>query len=171
MGAKDPSEGESRIECHTDLSAFFYETLRGALASRRVEAPVPTERYLVDLLADLGHDETVLAQSLVVLELESPGPRPRGAARAAALARRTGALSISGLSTRTSSTTAVARLRERGGQPRLPLRRASWPARAHAVHRGRARRCSSISVSASSPTPTCSTTCASDLRSVRATTC
>jgi hypothetical protein len=71
MGAKDPATGESCIECHTDLSAFFYETLRGALASRRVEAPVPTERYLVDLLADLGHDETVLAHSLVALELES----------------------------------------------------------------------------------------------------
>jgi hypothetical protein len=67
----DVDAGESLIECHTDLSAFFHDTLRSALSSRRVEAPPPTERYLVDLLADLGHDETVLSQSLVALELES----------------------------------------------------------------------------------------------------
>jgi hypothetical protein len=71
MGANDLEASEPLIECHADLSGFFYETLKSALATRRVEAPVPTERYLVDLLADLGHDETVLARSLVALELAS----------------------------------------------------------------------------------------------------
>jgi hypothetical protein len=94
MGTNDATE--PRIECHSDLSAFFYETLRSALSSRRVEAPVPTERYLVDLLADLGHDETVLARSLVALELESQELAPdERLEQLRALGDR--ALSISGL--------------------------------------------------------------------------
>ena len=73
MGAKEenPSAHEALIECHHDLSSFFHDTLRSALASRRIDAPPPTERYLVGLLAELGHDETVLNKSLVELELES----------------------------------------------------------------------------------------------------
>jgi hypothetical protein len=69
-------DNASLIECHTNLSGFFHETLRSALASRRVEAPVHTERYLVDLLSDLGHDETVLGRSLVELELDSQELEP-----------------------------------------------------------------------------------------------
>jgi hypothetical protein len=73
MGAKDqaPATNETLIECHADLSTFFHETLRSALESRRVDVPARTERYLVGLLAELGHDETVLSRSLVELELES----------------------------------------------------------------------------------------------------
>jgi hypothetical protein len=73
MGAKDlaPNANEPLIECHSDLSSFFHDTLRSALASRRIDAPARTERYLVGLLAELGHDETVLNKSLVELELES----------------------------------------------------------------------------------------------------
>jgi hypothetical protein len=73
MGAREPAPNENQalIECHTDLAAFFHETLRSAFASRRIEAPVRTERYLVGLLAELGHDETMLNKSLVELELES----------------------------------------------------------------------------------------------------
>lgn len=62
------SDGQStRIECHIDLSAYFHETLTHALASRRVEAPAPTEFYLVGLLSALGHDTAALSRSLVEL--------------------------------------------------------------------------------------------------------
>jgi hypothetical protein len=72
MGANhEAPTNEPLIECHSDLSSFFHETLRSALVSRRIEPPERTERYLVDLLSDLGHDETVLSRSLVELELES----------------------------------------------------------------------------------------------------
>jgi hypothetical protein len=57
------------IECHTDLRAFFHETLTRALASRKVEAPPTTEYYLVSLLAVLGHDTAPLARSFVELEI------------------------------------------------------------------------------------------------------
>jgi len=57
----------TRIECHIDLSAYFHETLTHALATRRVEAPPPTEFYLVGLLTALGHDSAALSRSLVEL--------------------------------------------------------------------------------------------------------
>jgi hypothetical protein len=60
-----------RIECHHDLRAFFHETLTRALASRGVEAPPPTEHYLVGLLALLGHNTAPLSHSLVELELDA----------------------------------------------------------------------------------------------------
>lgn len=98
MGANDTSSDGPfpLIEPCADLAGFFHETLRSALASRRVDAPVHTERYLVDLLADLGHDETVLARSLVELELD--GQELGGEAKLERM-RSLGdqALSISGL--------------------------------------------------------------------------
>ncbi len=60
-----------RIECHQDLRAFFHETLTRALVSRKVEAPPPTEHYLVGLLSMLGHDTEALSRSLVELELDA----------------------------------------------------------------------------------------------------
>ncbi len=53
------------------MRAFFHETLTRALASRGVEAPPPTEHYLVSLLALLGHDTAPLSRSLVELELDA----------------------------------------------------------------------------------------------------
>ncbi len=58
------------IECHVDLQAYFHEVLTRALASRRVDAPAPTEFYLVGLLATLGHDTAALSRSLVELSSE-----------------------------------------------------------------------------------------------------
>jgi hypothetical protein len=70
------SEPPPRIECHRDLSAFFYETLNKALSSRRVEAPQHTESYLVQLLSALAHGASVLSQSLVELRCDAElGPR------------------------------------------------------------------------------------------------
>jgi hypothetical protein len=60
-----------RIECHRDLSAFFYETLNKALSDRRVEAPQHTESYLVRLLSALAHDGAALSQTLVELRCEA----------------------------------------------------------------------------------------------------
>ena len=69
-GALEPNEtSPARIECHTDLRAFFHETLTRALASRQVDVPQPTEHYLVTLLAFLGHDSAPLSRSLVELSL------------------------------------------------------------------------------------------------------
>jgi hypothetical protein len=86
----------SRIECHRDLRAFFHETLTRALASRRVEAPPPTEHYLVGLLALLGHDTAPLSRSLVELELDaSQAPRTGRVERLRNLGDQ--ALSVSGL--------------------------------------------------------------------------
>jgi hypothetical protein len=86
----------SRIECHRDLRAFFHETLTRALASRGVEAPPPTEHYLVGLLAVLGHDTAPLARSLVELELDaSQAPRAGRVQRLKSLGDQ--ALSVSGL--------------------------------------------------------------------------
>lgn len=68
----DPRASNSpRIECHHDLRSFFHETLTRALASRGVEAPPPTEHYLVGLLALLGHNTAPLSRSLVELELDA----------------------------------------------------------------------------------------------------
>lgn len=67
----DSESPNPRIECHTDLSAFFYETLNKALTTRRVEAPQHTESYLVRLLADLAHSERALSQSLVQLRCDA----------------------------------------------------------------------------------------------------
>jgi hypothetical protein len=64
-----------RIECHRDLSAFFYETLNKALSVRRVEAPQLTESYLVRLLATLAHDASALSQTLVELRCEAESGR------------------------------------------------------------------------------------------------
>jgi hypothetical protein len=64
-----------RIECHRDLSAFFYETLNKALSVRRVEAPQVTESYLVRLLATLAHDASALSQTLVELRCEAESGR------------------------------------------------------------------------------------------------
>jgi hypothetical protein len=70
------SEAPSRIECHRDLSAFFYETLSKALSSRRIEAPQHTECYLVALLSGLAHDARVVSRTLVELRCEAElGPR------------------------------------------------------------------------------------------------
>jgi hypothetical protein len=75
MGAHSEAP-RSRIECHRDLSAFFYETLTKALTSRRVEAPEHTESYLVGLLASLARDASALSQSLVELRCDAElGPR------------------------------------------------------------------------------------------------
>jgi hypothetical protein len=60
-----------RIECHRDLSAFFYETLNKALTVRRVEAPQHTESYLVRLLSALANDGAALSQTLVELRCEA----------------------------------------------------------------------------------------------------
>jgi len=60
-----------RIECHRDISAFFYETLNKAMSVRRVEAPQQTECYLVRLLATLAHDGSTLSQTLVELRCEA----------------------------------------------------------------------------------------------------
>lgn len=89
--------GESaHIECHTDLSAYFHETLTRAFATKGIEAPEPTEFYLVGLLAGLGHDTAALSRSLVemCLDLERVSEGER-----LARLRRVGdhALSISGL--------------------------------------------------------------------------
>lgn len=72
--ATDTTHG--RIECHRDLSAFFYETLSKALSSRRIEAPQHTECYLVSLLSGLAHDASVVSRTLVELRCEAElGPR------------------------------------------------------------------------------------------------
>jgi hypothetical protein len=62
-----------RIECHIDLSAYFHETLTHALATRRVDAPAPTEFYLVGLLTALGHDTAALSRSVVELSFDVLG--------------------------------------------------------------------------------------------------
>jgi hypothetical protein len=86
----------TRIECHRDLRAFFHETLTRALASRKVEAPPPTEHYLVGLLELLGHDTSALSRSLVELELDaSKAPREGRLEHLRALGDQ--ALSVSGL--------------------------------------------------------------------------
>jgi hypothetical protein len=68
------SEGENsesaRIECHTSLSAYFHETLVRAFAVKGIEAPPPTEFYLVGLLEGLGHDTAPLSRTLVELSIE-----------------------------------------------------------------------------------------------------
>jgi hypothetical protein len=63
----------TRIECHIDLKAYFHETLSHALAARKVEAPAPTEFYLVGLLTALGHDTAALSRSLVELSFDVQG--------------------------------------------------------------------------------------------------
>jgi hypothetical protein len=63
----------TRIECHIDLSAYFHETLTHALATRRIDAPAPTEFYLVGLLTALGHDTAALSRSLVELSFDVQG--------------------------------------------------------------------------------------------------
>jgi len=92
----DSRDSPPRIECHHDLRAFFHETLTRAFASRGVEAPPPTEHYLVGLLALLGHNTAPLTRSLVELELDA-GQR-EGSGRLAQL-RAVGdqALSVMGL--------------------------------------------------------------------------
>jgi hypothetical protein len=85
-----------RIECHRDLSAFFYETLTKALTTRRVAAPVHTESYLVALLASLAHDAAALAPSLVELRCDAEqGPRETRLSKLRALGDK--ALSVSSL--------------------------------------------------------------------------
>jgi hypothetical protein len=75
MGSQSDAPS-SHIECHRDLSAFFYETLNKALATRRVAAPHHTESYLVALLANLAHDAAAFSQSLVALRCDAEqGPR------------------------------------------------------------------------------------------------
>lgn len=63
----------TRIECHIDLSAYFHETLTHALATRRIDAPAPTEFYLVGLLTALGHDTAALSRSVVELSFDVQG--------------------------------------------------------------------------------------------------
>jgi hypothetical protein len=85
-----------RIECHHDLSAFFYETLNKALSVRRVEAPQHTESYLVRLLSTLAHDSAALSQTLVELRCEAElGKREERLAKLRTLGDK--ALSISSL--------------------------------------------------------------------------
>jgi hypothetical protein len=55
------------------LSAYFHETLTHALLTRRVEAPPPTEFYLVGLLTALGHDTAALSRSVVELSFDVQG--------------------------------------------------------------------------------------------------
>jgi hypothetical protein len=87
---------ETRIECHRDLRAFFHETLTRALASRKVEAPPPTEHYLVGLLELLGHDTATMSRSLVELERDATeAPRAGRLQRLRAIGDQ--ALSVSGL--------------------------------------------------------------------------
>jgi hypothetical protein len=70
------SEAPHHIECHRDLSAFFYETLSKALATRGIAVPTHTESYLVRMLASLAHDPGALSQSLVELRCHAEqGPR------------------------------------------------------------------------------------------------
>jgi hypothetical protein len=86
----------TRIECHIDLSAYFHETLTHALATRRIDAPQPTEFYLVGLLTALGHDTAALSRSVVELSFDV-----QGSTRAERLARLRNvgdqALSVMGL--------------------------------------------------------------------------
>jgi hypothetical protein len=92
----DSEPPPSRIECHTNLSAFFYETLNKALSSRRIEAPQHTESYLVHLLAELAHTAASMSQSLVELRCDAElGPRTERLAKLRALGDR--ALSVSSL--------------------------------------------------------------------------
>lgn len=92
----DSEPPQPRIECHRDLSAFFYETLSRALNSRGIEAPQHTESYLVRLLAGLAHDAATLSQSLVELRCGAElAPRAERLERLRALGDR--ALSIRGL--------------------------------------------------------------------------
>jgi hypothetical protein len=85
-----------RIECHRDLSAFFYETLNKALSVRKVEAPQHTESYLVRLLATLAHDGSALSHTLVELSCEAQqGRREERLSKLRALGDK--ALSISSL--------------------------------------------------------------------------
>src|SRR4051812_29350793 len=95
-GDAETSTETTRIECHIDLKAYFHETLTHALTSRRVEAPVTTEYYLVGLLAALGHDDAALSRSLVELSFDVQSARQEE--RLARL-RNVGdqALSVSGL--------------------------------------------------------------------------
>lgn len=96
-GAKEATDsGTVQIECHTDLRAFFHETLTRALASQRIDAPPYTEHYLVSLLSLLGHDTTTMSRSLVELEVDaSQAPREDRLERLRTLGDQ--ALSIAGL--------------------------------------------------------------------------
>ena len=96
-GAAGATDGAPRrIECHRDLSAFFYETLGKALSSRRIEAPQHTECYLVSLLSGLAHDARLASRTLVELRCEAElGPRELRLEKLRALGDR--ALSASGL--------------------------------------------------------------------------
>lgn len=92
----DSEPPNPRIECHRDLSAFFYETLGRALSSRGVEAPQHTESYLVRLLAELAHSAASMSQSLVELRCGAElGPREERLERLRTLGDR--ALSVSSL--------------------------------------------------------------------------
>jgi hypothetical protein len=92
----DSEPPNPRIECHRDLSAFFYETLNKALSSRRIEAPQHTESYLVRLLAELAHSAVNMSQTLVELRCDAElGPREARLAKLRALGDR--ALSIRSL--------------------------------------------------------------------------
>jgi hypothetical protein len=87
---------QGRIECHRDLSAFFYDTLTKALTTRGVAAPQHTESYLVALLASLAHDTAALAPSLVELRCDAEqGPRAERLSKLRALGDK--ALSVSSL--------------------------------------------------------------------------
>lgn len=57
------------IEPLSDLTTFFRETVARALAVRHLEPPESTQSYLAALLAGLGHDQTLMADSLVEREL------------------------------------------------------------------------------------------------------
>jgi len=63
-------DASARIECHTSLSAYFHETLTRAFATKGIEAPEPTEFYLVGLLAGLGHDTATMSRSLVEMSFD-----------------------------------------------------------------------------------------------------
>ena len=68
--SQDQHSESARIECHTSLSAYFHETLTRAFASKRIEAPPPTEFYLVGLLEALGHDTAPLSRTLVDMSID-----------------------------------------------------------------------------------------------------
>jgi hypothetical protein len=75
MSSAGPKSNDSfdcePIEPSCDLTTFFRETVARALAVRNLEPPESTQSYLAALLAGLGQDKTLIAESLVERELDA----------------------------------------------------------------------------------------------------
>jgi hypothetical protein len=73
MSSAGPKSSEALdcepIEPSCDLTSFFRENVARALAVRHLEPPESTQTYLAALLAGLGHDQSLLTDSLVEREL------------------------------------------------------------------------------------------------------